>query len=124
MNYFIGKVCSIFTVPLNRDFRLEGPHYLQQLFQYFLGTVESIDKDGLLLTQRNGLKTYIFKHHLVAIAEEEVLDPDKPEDAEIIKKIEENKTELPPVKAPDFLDVESITNIAKNLKDNFGNKTK
>ena len=117
INYFVGKDCSIFTTPLNRDFRLEGPNYLQQFFNYFLGIVESIDENGLLLSQRNNLKVYVFRDHLVAIAEEERLDPDKPEDAEIIKEFKP----LPePIKMPDLLDIDSISNIADNLKENFG----
>lgn len=131
LSYFIGKVCSVFTQPCNRDFRLEGPNYLQQYFRYFLGVVESIDDDGLLLTQvRGGLKTYIFREGLVALAEEEVIDPDS-EEAKTYQPINqpeqpaevklEPAPELPTsVEMPDFLDIDSITNIASNLRDNFG----
>jgi hypothetical protein len=84
--------------------------------------VESIDEHGLLLSQRNDLKTYILINHLIAIAEEEQLDPNKPEDAEIIKEfnplpISESQ---PTIQMPDVLDIDSMTNLANNLKDNFG----
>jgi hypothetical protein len=119
LQYFVGKICSIFTKPVQRDFRLEGPNYLQQLLQYFLGTVESIDEYGMLLTQRTGLKIYIFREHLIAIAEEEVLDPEKPKDAEVIKAIE-NPPPVIDVEIPNFLSVDALSNMANNLKKNFG----
>lgn len=136
---FVGKICSVFTTPLNRDFALEGPSYLQQLLHYFLGTIESVDDEGILLSQQNGLKIYVFKSHLIAIAEEETLNPDNPEDAKVIKNLKPLPTRRPPsplppkdeempvpkkevteVKIPDFLDIESITTLANNLQKNFG----
>ena len=137
IEYFVGKICSVFTTPLNRDFKLEGPNSLEQLLHYFLGTIEAIDDQGILLSQRNGLKVYVLKNHLVAIAEEETLDPDNPEDAKIIQEmrplsvkkqpqslapteIPVPKQEITEVKVPKLLDIDSMTAIADNLKKNFG----
>ncbi|MCK9459686.1 MAG: hypothetical protein M0R80_08610 [Proteobacteria bacterium] len=137
IEYFVGKICSVFTTPLNRDFKLEGPNSLEQLLHYFLGTIDSVDDQGILLSQRNGRKAYVFKSHLVAIAEEEVLDPDNPEDAKIIremkplsgKKLPQSlvpteipvpKKEITEIKVPSLLNIDSMAAIADNLKKNFG----
>ena len=126
LEYFAGKVCSVFTGPLNRDFKLEGANYLQQFYHYFLGVVEAIDEQGLLLRQvGSGLKIYFFKQSLIAIAEEEVLDPNKPEDEATIQEFKTIVTnepqELPPsIEMPDFLDVDTMTSMASNLKNSFG----
>ena len=72
-NYFIGKICTIFTVPFNRDFQQENPQrYPEQVYKYFVGVVEYIDDHGLMLQQSTtGLKSWISLNHIVAIAEEE-----------------------------------------------------
>jgi hypothetical protein len=142
MEYFVGKICSIFTTPTNRDFSLEGPNYLQQFLNYFLGKVEAVDTEGILLSHQNGLKIYVMKSQLVAIAEEETLDPNNPQDAKVINEIKPmpiiknppksvSVTELPlpskevaEVKIPNFSNIESISTLASKLKENFGKKSK
>jgi len=84
LNHFIGKVCTVFTSPINRNYKEE------QLHNYFLGVVESVDSEGISLGQLTGnLKTFLFFPHIVGIAEEEVLNPDDPQDAETIGKLKE-----------------------------------
>ena len=77
LDHFVGKICTVFTVPLNRDFKAENPTiYPQQIINYFVGTVEFVDEDGLMLVQSSSprqLRTYIFRNALVAIAEEHVV---------------------------------------------------
>lgn len=79
---------------MNRDFRTESPHdYPEPIYKYFVGVIESIDNKGILLTQATtGLKTYFFLESVIAIAEEELLDPDNPEDLKEIEKFKPVKT--------------------------------
>ena len=98
LEYFLGKVCTIFTIPINRDFKAENPTtYPQPVFHYFVGKVIEIDEKGVFLQQWNNnkkLKSYFFIEHIVGISEEEVLDPTRPDDAKVIqdfKKINETK---------------------------------
>lgn len=73
--YFQNKVCTIFTSQINRDFKTENPEtYPKQLYVYFVGLINSIDNDGILLSQLNSnLKTFIYHNSIVGIAEEEVI---------------------------------------------------
>jgi len=96
LEYFLGKVCTIFTIPINRDFKAENPTtYPQPVFHYFVGKVIEIDDKGVFLQQWNNnkkLRSYFFIEHIVGISEEEVLDPTRPDDAKVIqdfKKINE-----------------------------------
>jgi hypothetical protein len=96
LEYFLGKVCTIFTIPINRDFKAENPTtYPQPVFHYFVGKVIEIDEKGVFLQQWNNnkkLRSYFFIEHIVGISEEEVLDPTRPDDAKVIqdfKKINE-----------------------------------
>ena len=113
---FIGKICSVFTTPLNRDFSKEGNNYLESMNHYFLGVVESFDEHGLLLTQPKGLQVYVTLNHLVAIAEEEVLDPENPDDAKIIDEYKTPEIKLPESK---YVDPDALSKIAGDLKNNF-----
>ena len=114
--HFIGKLCTIFTVPTNRDLRAENPNnYPQILYKYFMGVVESIDRDGLLLTQATtGLKSYFFRDQIVAIAEEQLLDPDNPEDAKVIETFEP----MPPPQMSDgpFIDPDALLELSKQFR--------
>ena len=95
-NYFIGKICSVFTVQTNRNFKEENPAtYPQQVYQYFLGLVEAFDQEGVVLQQLNSnRKTYICTHQLVAIAEEEIMDPSDPKDAVVINELKAAASEV------------------------------
>jgi hypothetical protein len=107
--YFIGKMCSVFTDPLQRDFSKEGEKYLESVLCYFLGTVESLDDHGCLLTQTSGQKTYIFRNSLKAIAEEEVVEEDLPAPKEVDIPIPQGET----------LNINEIENVAEKLKSSF-----
>jgi hypothetical protein len=123
LKYFIGKACSIFTTVSQRDLRAEdSKHYPASYLKYFLGVIESLDEDGILLTQASrGLKTFIMKDHIIAIAEEQVLDPDNPNDAKQIQdalanieKIEDNYP-----KKSQYLDPDAMKKLADNLNRRF-----
>ena len=123
LQYFVGKLCTVFTAPMNRNFQAESPNtYPEAVYKYFMGVVESIDQTGLLLTQAtNGLKTYFFINNIVAIAEEEVLDPNNPEHAEIIEKFTPRSEPQPTVQIPDgpFVDPDALAALSKQLKENL-----
>jgi len=117
LNHFIGKVCTVFTSPINRNYKEE------QLHNYFLGVVESVDSEGISLGQLTGnLKTFLFFPHIVGIAEEEVLNPDDPQDAETIGKLKEAAKKqikdwnVPPPSSSPHIDHEALSKI----KENFG----
>ena len=96
LNYFKGKVCSVFTRSINRNFHQENPKtFLQQNVMYFVGVIEEVDDNGILMTQlQTGLKNYFFLSGLVAICEEEVLQPKNEKDAAIINNIKDKDKEI------------------------------
>ena len=122
LQYFVGKLCTVFTAPMNRNFQAESPNtYPEAVYKYFMGVVESVGQTGLLLTQAtNGLKTYFFINNIVAIAEEEVLDPDNPEHAEIIRQFDTPKPQ-PQVSIPSgpYVDPDALAELSKQLRDNL-----
>lgn len=88
LEYFKGKVCSIFTQPINKNLDQKTIDF------YFIGVVEDVDDNGVLITQiQTGLKSYFFFNSLIAIAEEEVIDPKSEEYVELTKKYEESRGE-------------------------------
>lgn len=113
LKYFIGKVCSIFTVPISRNFKEENPAtFPQQPYLYFVGLIEAVDEKGMLVTQvMTGLKSYFFLTGLVAIAEEEVLIEDNAEDAKIIDQLKTSQATIKEKyvsKKPEFVNPELL----------------
>ena len=105
LNYFVGKVCTVFTRPINRDFQAENPEYYpQQLINYFVGTVESVDDEGIMLVQSaNRLKTFI-ERPIVAIAEEEVVK----------RPVAPPQPPQPPKQPPSpFIDLNAVESLTK-----------
>lgn len=134
LEYFLGKVCTIFTIPVNRDFKSENPTtFPQPVFHYFVGKIIEIDDKGIFLQQWNNnkkLRSYFFIEHIVGISEEEVLDPARPEDAKVIedfKKINEkaiNQTEKKyeelkkqrEITADTEIDIEMLSKLSDKIK--------
>jgi hypothetical protein len=135
MNYkvlerFNGKVCTVFTVGINRDFKQENPKtYPKPLYVYFMGAVEFVCEEGIMLQQvTTGLSTFVFMNNIVSISEEEILDPENEQDAQVIEKYKTeaeearkqyaNKTpisEVNPDSSP-YVDVDSIENLSEMVK--------
>lgn len=97
LEYFVGRICTVFTVQTNRDFKSENPQtFPQPVFHYFVGRVLEVGPKGIMIEQWNSpkkLRTFFFAEHIVSISEEEILDPSDPKDREIIdeyKRINEN----------------------------------
>jgi hypothetical protein len=90
LEYFVGKICTVFTVPTNRDFKSENPQtFPQPVFHYFVGKVLEVGGKGILMEQWNSpkkLRTFFFTQHIVSISEEEILDPSNPKDREVIEE--------------------------------------
>lgn len=132
---FVGKVCTVFTLPINRDFKQENPEtYPKPLYVYFMGAVESIDEHGIMLQQTTtGLNSYIFLQNVVSISEEETLDPNNPHDAEIIERYKteaediqkeyEQKYQQPATDSP-YVDVEAMSNLSEQLEDDMEDNEK
>ncbi len=112
---FKGKVCSIFTVPIQRKMK-----NTEEEFQYFVGVVEDITSHGIFITQiSTGLKSYFSLNNIVGICEEEVLDPKNPNDSKIIKEISpeaEFIQEKTIVDDEEKIDINSLTNLINNVK--------
>ena len=103
------------------------------MFNYFMGRVESVDDDGVLLTQMGPadppLQSYFFHPHVVSIAQEKEFDPSNPEDAETIKKLQlqmqeqMEKFQEAQTKQNDSgsFDPESLDSMVSDLKQKFSN---
>lgn len=132
LEYFVGKICTVFTVPTNRDFKSENPQtFPQPVFHYFVGRVLEVNSRGICLEQWNNekkLRTFFFMDHIVSISEEEVLDPTNPKDMQIIedykktnesslKKANENvemlKKQRESLAENPYLDIEDLSMMAK-----------
>jgi hypothetical protein len=115
LKYFVGKAVTIITTAINRDFDE------RQKCDYFLGVVESVDELGILtLHPITGCKNYYFYSQICAISEEQVLYPEKPEDAKLIAELEEKRRKpvAPPLELPDvpstpFVDIESLSKLRR-----------
>ena len=121
LKYFIGRVCSIFTNQTNRNFSEENPKTaLQQTHTYFVGIVEDIDDRGVLIKQiMTGMKSYFFMDSLVAISEEQVLNPENEKDAKVIEKMTADIEEkLKKYDRPDneLINPDDLTSLVKNLR--------
>jgi hypothetical protein len=133
LEYFIGKICTVFTVQTNRDFKSENPQtFPQPVFHYFVGRVVEVNQKGVMIEQWNNakkLKTFFFIDHIVSISEEEILNPSNPDDKQIIdeykrinetyaKKANENleslKKQQESISKNPYIDIDSLANLAKS----------
>ena len=132
LDYFIGKYCSIFTKPYNRDLYKENPKNPGVVFQYFVGEVIDADEDGVSIKRiMKGIRTFVPMESIVAIAEEEKLDPNNPEDAKTIQGIMEAKERVknnPPPQVPTnnafgtkTLDPAALSKLVQDVKSKFNN---
>ncbi len=121
LQYFVGKVCSIFTLSSNRN-NLPEEHARE----YFVARISSIDHDGIWGTHPSShMASYFPLNYVTSIVEEMELNPDNPEHAAIIskyEKIKENVTEHPQTEQQ-FVDVENLENLAKIVKEQYEKQT-
>jgi len=116
LRHFIGKVCTISTLQINFRFKE------QQMMDYFMGVIDAVDDQGILMTHTvTGSKNYIFLTHVVAIAEEQVLYEDNPEEAKIIEEFKKEKPATAEQRAvPNkFIDPIKMAELARKAKEKF-----
>jgi hypothetical protein len=125
LDYFLDKICTVFTVPTNRDFKSENPQtFPQPVFHYFVGRVVEVNQRGICIEQWNNakkLRTFFFIDHIVSISEEEILDPSNPKDREIIeeyKKVNEDSAKkvaqtVESAKKQKYIDLEGLQGLVK-----------
>lgn len=102
LKYFVGKICSILTEPVNRDFKeevesLKKPQlYPQNVLDHFTGRVISIDPN-CIVTEHPLLKTraYFRMPKVIGIIEEQEFNPSDPEHAKIIEQYKQQQAEPP-----------------------------
>lgn len=67
-NLFVGKVCTILTTPINREFNEEAN------VNYFVGRVIEVSPKGVLIEHLGTKnKSFFFTDKIVGIAEEQTL---------------------------------------------------
>ena len=129
LDYFVGRICTVFTVPTNRDFKSENPQtFPQPVFHYFVGRVVEVTPKGICIEQWNSpkrLRTFFMMEHIVSISEEEILDPSNPKDREVIEeykkvneisarkaneRVETLKSET--TKSP-YVDIDSLSSLSR-----------
>jgi hypothetical protein len=95
LQYFIGKVCTIFTGPIARNFSPE------EFNDYFVGIVETIDEEGVWTVHpKNNCKNYFVLSQIYGICEEEV----------VFKQTEEIKEKLQKEDSP-FININELSKI-------------
>jgi hypothetical protein len=136
LDYFLNKICTIITCPISRDFKSENPStYPQPIFHYFVGKILEIDDQGIFIQQWNNnkkLRSYFFINHIISICEEEILNPNDPEDAKVIEDFKKNtekamenaeksyeklKKQQEIIRKNPELDINSLINLSKKIKE-------
>jgi|SRR5215831_2388589 len=110
LTYFVGKACTIFTHPVNRNFNEK------QLQDYFIGMVESVDARGIWTKHPlTGCKNYYPMEGIIAICEEQVVH-----DPKILEKYKEARKEVDAkgVKPGDpvYIDHEMMAQLSQQAK--------
>jgi hypothetical protein len=134
LDYFLGKICTVFTVPINRNFQTENPKtYPEPMYHYFMGRIVEITSHGIMMEQwaagPKRLRSFFMLSQIVGIAEEETLNPNNPEDAKLIKQYKEefdaaesaakeqvldNKRQIDEAKEQ-FLDITKLAELQKHM---------
>lgn len=121
LDYFKNKICTIFTTSTNRDFKSENPKtFPQPIFHYFVGRLIEVENKGVWIEQWNSkkkLRSFFFFDHIIGICEEEVLNPNDPEDSKLIndyKKANEIVHKQEKEEESQYIDIESLSKITQN----------
>lgn len=121
LDYFKDKICTIFTIPTNRDFKSENPKtFPQPIFHYFVGRLVEIENKGIWIEQWNSkkkLRSFFFFDHIIGICEEEILNPNDPEDSKLIndyKKANEIAHKQEKEEESQYIDIESLSKMTQN----------
>lgn len=72
LDYFLNKVCTIITPPINREF----PEKI--LIDYFVGKITKIDDNGIWFEHTSSkCLNFVFYDKIISIAEEKLVDVKK-----------------------------------------------
>jgi len=135
LQYFIGKVCSVFTPQVNRSF--DELHARE----HFVVRVQEITVDGIWgVHPHSGMMTFFSMSHVLLITEEVELDPRNPEHAQMIKEYEEKtggkaesdiasfQKKKPPVLQKEeqvaFVDINYLEKLASQTKNQYNQMDK
>ena len=144
LQYFVGKICTIFTAPINREFNE------RQNVDYFVGRVDGFDDKGILMSHVvSDCKNYYFFQNVISIAEEQLVDSDDPilKEYESIKEQKKSQNTQPQQPQPQqpqpqqsqpqqsqpqqsqyheeevndspFVDIAAISDLAKKAKESY-----
>ena len=137
LQYFVGKICTIFTAPINREFNE------RQNVDYFVGRVDGFDDKGILMSHVvSNCKNFYFFQNVISIAEEQLVDSDDPilKEYESIKEQKKDQVTQPqpqPQPQPQqlepqhaqyheeevndspFVDIAAISDLAKKAKESY-----
>ena len=84
LQYFIGKVCTVLTKPVNRDFDELRAR------EHFVARINTITTDGIWgIHPHSDMVTFYQWEGVIGICEEIELDPNNPEHAQMIQEYEE-----------------------------------
>lgn len=123
LQYFVGKVCSVFTSPVNRSF--DELHARE----HFVARIQEINADGIWGTHpHSGMMSFFAMPHVMLLAEEIELDPSNPEHAQMLQEFEQRtgkrvvsdvapspKQTAPPEEVP-FVDIANLEKLALDTK--------
>jgi hypothetical protein len=89
LQYFVGKVCSVVTTSMNRNFDETISR------EHFVIRVQTINADGVWGTHpyNDDLVSFFTTQHVISIHEEVELDSNNPEHASMMKEYEERTGE-------------------------------
>jgi len=113
--YFLGRVCTILTMPINRDYQAENPaSYPQPLLEYFTGIVEHMGDEYIIVRQLGSdLKCMFYTSKIVGICEERTLDPDVAEDK---AEIEQLRPVVNKIQSGEKFDPKSLQELNRSLR--------
>ena len=88
LNHFVGRVCSVFTHSIPREFDELRSR------EHFVIRVLEISPDGIWGEHPyNGMKSFFFTNHIQFIQEEVELDPNNPDHKKMIEEYEDRTGE-------------------------------
>jgi hypothetical protein len=83
MQYFVGKICTIFTQPINRNF---SEQIAREHFVIRVGEITADSVWGIRLDENSAV--WFRTDQVIGIQEEKELDPNNPEHKKMIEEFE------------------------------------
>lgn len=103
---FVGRICTILTHSTNKS-----NYNDQQFADFFTGTVDSIDEDGIFVTHIiTKCKSYFSFQNVIGILEEQTINDTDPQYQEVEPLI---KNESPLKNESPFIDPDMLSSLIK-----------